>query len=84
VADSIPSRQSRFSRVPTPPRRSLAISPSQWRVYVALSEPGTIFQIAARTVQTEVEVVEAVQMLLEQTLIQPAVDPPTGRRKPPA
>ena len=75
AVDTIPSRQSRFVRAPSPPRQSLRISPTQWRVYVALGEPGSVIQVAARAILTEVEAVESIRMLLEQRLIRPDQEP---------
>jgi hypothetical protein len=74
AADSVPSRQSRFSRAGRPPGRECRISPTQWRVYVVLSEPGNVLQIAARAILTEVEVVESLQALLEFGLVEAASD----------
>ena len=75
AADTIRSHQSRFVRAPSPPRQSLRINPTQWRVYVALGEPGSVFQVAARAVLTEVEVVKSIRRLLEQGLIHPDPEP---------
>ena len=69
AGEAIPSRHSRFRRVERPAATSRRFSPTQWRVWVALSEPGTVVQIAARTVLTEVEVVESLQYLLGQNLV---------------
>ena len=72
AADRVPSRLSRFARVDPPPAASQQITPTQWRVYVALSEPGNVLQIAARAILTEVEVVESLQSLLGKGVVKPA------------
>ena len=71
TAARIPSRQSRFERVDPPPLVDQHVTAAQWRVWVALSEAGNIRQLAARTVLTEVEVVEAIDALLDAGLVQP-------------
>jgi Domain of unknown function (DUF4388) len=69
AADAIPSRQSRFQRTGTGPRQSIRMSPTQWRVYVACSEPGNLMQLSARSVLAEVEVIESLQFLMSCGLI---------------
>jgi len=68
-ADVVPSRQSRFARADPPSAQTRQISPTQWRVYVVLAEPGNVVQIAARAILTEVEVVESLQTLIEHGLV---------------
>ena len=68
--DFIPSPQSRFSRIERPTTSATGVSVTQWRVYVALSEPGTVPQMAGRSIMTEVEVVEALQSLTAAGLVQ--------------
>jgi len=70
----IPTRQSQFERVLTPPRQARKISQSQWRVYTVLDRPGSVAQVATRAVLTEVEVAEAIQTLLGYELIRLAPD----------
>ena len=70
ASDTIPTRQSTFARTGTVPRQSVTISPTQWRVYVACSDPGTLMQLAARTILSEVEVVESLQSLIRCGLLQ--------------
>jgi len=69
AADTIPSRQSRFERSNTMPRQPIRISPVQWRVYVSTSEPGSLTQIAARSVLAEVEVIESLQHLMSHGIV---------------
>lgn len=69
AAVTIPSRQSRFERAGTLPRQPLRVSPTQWRVYVATSEPGSIVQIAARSILAEVDVIESLQYLMSHGLV---------------
>jgi hypothetical protein len=74
VSDMIPSRQTRFERSNMLPRQPIRISPTHWRVYVATAEPGTLVQVAARSVLAEVDVIEALQYLMANGLIRRAVD----------
>jgi hypothetical protein len=69
AADSVPSRQSRFERTGSVPRQAIRISPTQWRVYVANAEPGNLMQLAARSVLSEVEVIESLQYLMSCGLV---------------
>lgn len=69
AGEAIPSRQSRFARVARPPAVKRKMTPTQWRVWVALAEPGSVLQLAARAVLTEVEVVESLHYLLEQGMV---------------
>jgi hypothetical protein len=69
VADVIPSRQTRFERTGLVPRHAIRVSPTQWRVYVATLEPGNVVQLAARTILTEVEVIESLQFLIGHGLV---------------
>lgn len=64
ASDLIPSRQTRFERAGTLPRQPIQISPTQWRVYVAIAQSGSLVQIAARAVLAEVEVIESLQSLI--------------------
>jgi hypothetical protein len=72
AADAVPSRQTRFKRTGSAPRQSVRISPVQWRVYVASAEPGNLMQFAARSVLTEVEVIESLQFLISCGLLRRA------------
>lgn len=72
AADRVPSRLSRFARVDPPPSANQQLTSTQWRVFVALSEPGNVLQIAARAILTEVEVVESLQSLLDKGIVRPA------------
>lgn len=74
VADVIPSRQTRFERTDSVPRQTLKISPTHWRVYVSTSEPGTLTQIASRSVLAEVEVIESLQYLMANGIVRRAAD----------
>lgn len=74
VADVIPSRQTKFERSNTLPRQPLRISPTQWRVYVSTSDPGTLTQIAARSVLAEVEVIESLQYLMSNGIVRRTPD----------
>lgn len=69
ASDTIPSRQSRFERSNTMPRQPIRISPTQWRVYVATSQPGSLVQIASRSVLAEVEVIESLQFLMSNGIV---------------
>ena len=68
-ADTIPSRQSRFERSATTPRLPIRVSPTQWRVYVSTSEPGSLVQIASRSVLAEVDVIESLQYLMTNGIV---------------
>jgi hypothetical protein len=69
ASETVPNRQSTFERTGSVPRQSVAISPTQWRVYVACAEPGTLMQLAARTILAEVEVIESLQTLMSYGLL---------------
>ena len=69
AVEAIPSRQSRFVRNNRPPRANVRVSPTQWRVIVSTAEPGTLTQIAARAILSEVDVIESLQYLLDLSLI---------------
>lgn len=69
ASDAIPSRHSRFERSNTMPRQTIRISPTQWRVYVATQEAGSLTQIAARAVLAEVEVIESLQFLMTNGVV---------------
>lgn len=72
VADLIPSRQTRFERSDTLPRQPIRVSPTHWRVYVATSEPGSLVQIAARSILSEVEVIESLEYLMDNGIVRHA------------
>ncbi len=74
VADTITTRQSRFEHTSAPPRQAVRLSPTQWRVYVATSEPGNLVQVAARSILAEVEVLESLQFLLTSGLVRRSDD----------
>jgi hypothetical protein len=74
VADLIPSRQSRFERSESVPRQPIRISSTHWRVYVSTAEPGTLTQIAARSILSEVEAIESLQFLMANGVIRRAPD----------
>lgn len=67
----LPTREQRLGRHPGPPRRSMSIGANQWRVYAGLATAASVAEVAARMALTEVEVVEALPLLLEQGLIRP-------------
>ena len=69
AVEAIPSRQSRFTRSHRIPRSNVRISPTQWRVFVSTAEPGTLTQIAASAILSEVDVIESLQYLLDLNLI---------------
>jgi hypothetical protein len=69
ATEAIPSRQSRFGRTGRVPRTNIRVTPTQWRVYVSTSEPGTLTQIAARSVLSEVDAIESLQYLLDLNLV---------------
>lgn len=69
AAETVPTRHSTFTRTGAVPRQPVAISPTQWRVYVACSQPGTLMQLAARTILAEVEVIESLQTLIGYGLL---------------
>src|SRR4051812_33687632 len=69
ASDTIPSRQTRFERSNTMPRQPIRVSPTQWRVYVATQEHGSLTQLAARAVLAEVEVIESLQYLLQNGIV---------------
>jgi hypothetical protein len=77
AADMIPSRQSRFERSTTTPRQPIRISPTQWRVYVSTAEPGSLVQIASRSVLAEVEVIESLQYLMANGIVRRVMEAPT-------
>ncbi|HEY8448528.1 MAG TPA: DUF4388 domain-containing protein [Thermomicrobiales bacterium] len=74
VADIIPSRQTRFERTGSVPRQPIRLSANHWRVFVATSDPGSVVQIAARTVLAEVEVIEALEFLIGHGLVRRVPD----------
>jgi hypothetical protein len=69
AAEAIPSRQSKFQRTGRVPRSSIRVSPTQWRVFVSTSDPGTLTQVAARAILSEVDVIESLQYLLDLNLV---------------
>ena len=69
ASEVIPSRQSRFARTGRVPRSNIRVTPTQWRVFVSTSEPGTLNQIAARSILSEVDVIESLQYLLDLNLV---------------
>ncbi len=69
AVELIPSRQSRFERVKHAPETAIKVTPTSWRVYVAASEPGNLMQLAARSVLSEVAVIESLQSLISAGLI---------------
>jgi len=71
VAERVPSRLLPFVRA-APPAAATSVTPTQWRVYVVLDEPGDVRQIATRAILTEVETVEAIDALLGAGLIRQA------------
>jgi hypothetical protein len=74
AVELIPSRQSKFERTKRPPDAPVRITPTSWRVYVAASEPGNLMQLAARSVLSEVAVIEALQSLIAFGLVTRFVD----------
>ena len=69
AVEAIPSRHSRFTRSGRVPRANVRVSPTQWRVFVSTAEPGTLTQIAARAILSEVDVIESLQYLLDLNLV---------------
>jgi hypothetical protein len=69
ASEAIPSRQSRFARTGRIPRANVRVTPTQWRVFVSTNEPGTLTQIAARSILSEVDVIESLQYLLDLNLV---------------
>jgi hypothetical protein len=69
AVDLIPSRQSRFERAKHAPESAVKVTPTSWRVYVAASESGNLMQLAARSVLSEVAVIESLQSLIVAGLI---------------
>jgi hypothetical protein len=69
AAEAIPSRQSKFCRTKRAPRSNVRISPTQWRVYVTTTSPGTLLQVAARSILSEVDVIESLQYLIDLNLV---------------
>lgn len=69
AAEAIPSRQSKFCRTGRSPRSNVRISPTQWRVYVSTTSPGSLPQIAARSILSEVDVIESLQYLMDLSLV---------------
>ena len=69
ASETIPSRQSRFSLTHQSPRGPVRLSPSQWRVFVATETIGSLPLIAARSVLSEVDVIESLQALMEVGLV---------------
>ncbi|MFL5761785.1 MAG: DUF4388 domain-containing protein [Thermomicrobiales bacterium] len=69
AAEVVPSRQSRFERSTQLPDAPIKITPTTWRVFVAMSEPGNLMQLAARSVLSEVAVVESLQSLITAGLV---------------
>lgn len=69
AVDRIPSRLTLMERSGQAPVQPVAVSPTQWRVFVAAGEPGTVLQIAARAILSEAEVVESLQYLVDQGIV---------------
>lgn len=69
VVDTIPSRQSRFERTSAAPKQTVRITPTQWRVYVSTAQPGSLVQIASRSVLAEVDVIESLQFLITNGIV---------------
>ncbi|HRA47343.1 MAG TPA: DUF4388 domain-containing protein [Thermomicrobiales bacterium] len=69
AVEAIPSRQSRFVRNNRAPRSNVRLSPTQWRVIVSTGEAGTLTQVAARAILSEVDVIESLQYLLDINLV---------------
>jgi hypothetical protein len=65
----IPTRLTRIERTGQAPVQPVGVSPTQWRVFVATSEPGTVLQIATRAILSEAEVIESLQFLLDQGIV---------------
>ena len=65
----LPSRLTPIERTGQAPVQPLSISPTQWRVFVATGEPGTVLQIATRAILSEAEVVESLQFLLDNGIV---------------
>ena len=57
------------------------MTPTQWRVFVSTGEPGTLNQIAARAILSEVDVIESLQYLLDLNLVS-RLNRPGWRRLP--
>jgi hypothetical protein len=68
----IPSRQSTVERTGQAPMQAVSVSPTQWRVFVATTEPGSVLQIATRAVLSEAEVIESLQFVLDQGVVRVA------------
>jgi len=69
ASETIRSCQSRFARTQRNPRGPVRLSPSQWRVFVATETIGSLPLIAARSVLSEVDVIESLQALMEVGLV---------------
>ena len=69
AGELIPSRQSRFEHSNEAPSNPLKITATQWRVFVACSEPGNLMQLAARSILSEVETIESLNSLLHAGVI---------------
>jgi Domain of unknown function (DUF4388) len=72
AGELIPSRQSRFEHSRKAPSSGVKITPTQWRVFVSCSEPGNLMQLAARSILSEVEVIESLNSLIHAGVIQRA------------
>jgi hypothetical protein len=68
----IPSRLSTVERTGQSPLQPTMVSPTQWRVFVATGDPGSVLQIASRAVLSEAEVIESLQFLLDQGIVRVA------------
>ena len=65
----IASRLSVIARTTQAPTQPVTVSPTQWRVFVAAGEPGTVLQLATRAILSEVEVVESLEYLIDQGIV---------------
>ena len=68
--DIVPTRESRFARTLAPPKATVRLSPTHWRVYVATERDGSLPVLAMRSVLTEVDVLEGLQVLVKSGLVQ--------------
>lgn len=69
----IPSRSTVIERSGQAPIQPVAVSPTQWRVFVATNEPGTVLELATRAILSEAEVVESLQFLMDQGIVEAIV-----------
>ncbi len=69
VDPALRAPEARFGSSGTRPDAAVKLSPTQWRVFVASREPGSLNQLATRAMLSEVESLEALRALTGHGLV---------------